>query len=149
GVVMMSSPYDTATTVLMARSSVTAGKMLYEDFVSVSRETTLDEARRNVALSAQFAFPVVEADKRLVGILSKSDFLKPVPRQLILVDHNELSQAVNGAGDIPIVEIIDHHRIGVAPTQQPILFLNRPIGSTCSIITTCYQQAGIPIPPRV
>lgn len=146
GVTLISSPYDTATTVLLARAAVTSGKMLHSDFTSLPPEMPLREAQADVAMSSQFAFPVVGPDGRLEGILSKSDFLKPVPRQLILVDHNELSQAVNGADEIPIVEILDHHRIGVAPTHQPILFMNRPVGSTCTIVATCYQQAGIPIP---
>jgi manganese-dependent inorganic pyrophosphatase len=65
------------------------------------------------------------------------------------VDHNELSQAVAGAEEVPIVEIIDHHRIGVAPTQQPILFMNRPVGSTSTIVADCFRQARIPIPKPI
>ncbi len=149
GVTLISSPYDTATTVLLARAAVTSGKLLQPDFTSLQADMPLREARADVAMSSQFAFPVLGPDGRLEGILSKSDFLKPVPRQLILVDHNELSQAVNGADEIPIVEILDHHRIGVAPTHQPILFLNRPVGSTCTIVAACYQQAGVPIPKNV
>ena len=149
GVILISSPYDTATTVLLARAAVTSGKMLQSDFTSLPADMPLRDARANVTMSSQFAFPVLGPDGRLQGILSKSDFLKPVPHQLILVDHNELSQAVNGADEIPIVEILDHHRIGVAPTHQPILFLNRPVGSTCTIVANCYQQAEIPIPKNL
>ena len=149
GVTLLSSPYDTATTVLLARAAVTSGKMLQPDFTSLPADMPLREAQADVAMSSQFVFPVLGPDGRLEGILSKSDFLKPVPRQLILVDHNELSQAVSGADEIPIVEILDHHRIGAAPTHQPILFLNRPVGSTCTIVASCYQQAGVPIPKNV
>ncbi|MDX2080258.1 MAG: putative manganese-dependent inorganic diphosphatase [Terrimicrobiaceae bacterium] len=149
GVVVISSPYDTATTVLLARSAVAASQMLDSDFTSLPDDMPLREARADVAMSAQFAFPVLDTHGCMVGILSKSDLLKPVPRQLILVDHNELTQAVHGADEIPIVEILDHHRIGVAPTHQPILFLNRPVGSTCTIVASCYQQADVPIPPNV
>ncbi len=149
GTVVMGSSRDTATTVLLARSAVSAGDLLSDEFLSLPPDLPLAEARSQVAMSPQFAFPVLDDDGLLVGILSKSDFLKPVPRQLILVDHNELSQAVSGAGDVPIVEILDHHRIGAAPTQQPILFLNRPVGSTCSIVADCFEREGIPIPPNV
>lgn len=145
GVAIIVSPHDTATTVFLTRSSVRAEHMLYEDFLAVSPETPLAEAQREVAMSAQFAFPVLEGDGRLIGIISKSDFLKPVPRQLILVDHNELTQAVDGAADIPIVEILDHHRIGAAPTDAPIFFMNRPVGSTCTIVSTLFLEAGQPI----
>lgn len=149
GVTLISSPYDTATTVLLARAAVASGKLVQPDFTSLPCDMPLSEARSDVAMSSQFAFPVIGPDGRLVGILSKSDFLKPIPHQLILVDHNELSQAVTGASEVPIIEIIDHHRIGVAPTQQPILFLNRPVGSTCTIVANCFQQAGIPIPKNL
>lgn len=149
GTIVMDSPHDTATTILLARSAVYAGDMIYDDFLAIGPEVTLEEARQEIGMSPQFAFPVLNDDRVLVGILSKSDFLKPIPRQLILVDHNELSQAVSGASNLPIVEILDHHRIGAAPTQQPILFLNRPVGSTCSIVADCYEREGIPIPPPV
>ncbi len=149
GITVISSPYDTATTVLLARAAVTSGKMIQADFTSLPADLSLRDAMNEVAMSSQFAFPVTGEDGRLEGIISKSDFLKPVPHQLILVDHNELSQAVNGAGEVPIVEILDHHRIGVAPTHSPILFLNRPVGSTCTIVAACFQQAGIPIPKNL
>ena len=149
GVTVLVSPHDTATTVLLARAAVTAGQMLVSDFKGVASDLPLREVRQELAMSSQFAFPVLGPDGRLEGILSKSDFLKDAPLQLILVDHNELTQAVTGADEVPIIEIIDHHRIGVAPTHQPILFLNRPVGSTSTIVANCYQQAGIPIPPPV
>jgi manganese-dependent inorganic pyrophosphatase len=145
GTVIISSPHDTATTVLLARSSVRAGEMLDDDFLSVAPDTPLDEAQRNLALSSQFAFPVLDQHSNLRGILAKGDFLKPIPRQLILVDHNELTQAVDGADLVPIAEILDHHRIGAPPTESPILFLNRPVGSTSTIVGTLFQQAGVPI----
>jgi len=149
GVVLINSPHDTATTVLLARSAVRAVEMLYPEFMALTADRKLDEVRRELALSSQFAFPVLDEAGRLKGILSKSDFLKPVPRQLILVDHNELSQAVRGAETIPIVEILDHHRIGSVRTEGPILFLNRPVGSTSTIVATQYRAAGIEIPGNV
>ncbi|MFV0337128.1 MAG: putative manganese-dependent inorganic diphosphatase, partial [Chthoniobacterales bacterium] len=149
GVTLIRSPYDTATTVLFARSAVHAGDMLQTDFISLRPEMGLKEARRMVAMSPQFAFPVLDEEGRLIGILSKSDFLKPIPRQLILVDHNEMSQAVQGAEVLPIVEILDHHRIGTVRTEGPILFLNRPVGSTSTIVATQYVLEGVPIPERV
>lgn len=146
GTTLLVSPHDTATTVLLARGAVQAGQMMYEDFLSVPPELPLKEAQREVALSPQFAFPVLDDQRRLKGILSKSDFLKPAARELILVDHNELTQAVDGADEIPIVEIIDHHRIGAVQTESPILFMNRPVGSTSTIVATMFDQAGIAIP---
>lgn len=148
GIAVVSSPFDTATTLLLARGAVRVEPMLDHDFVSFSPDTLLDSARELAASSAQFVFPVIEEGK-LTGILSKSDFLKTIPRQLILVDHNEISQAVAGADKVPIVEILDHHRLGGFSTDSPILFWNNPLGSTSSIVTLCYRQLGVAIPPPV
>ena len=85
----------------------------------------------------------------MVGILSKSDFLKKVERQLILVDHNELSQAVHGADQVEILEVIDHHRIGTLTTHQPILFRNEPVGSTSTIVADCFFRYGVELPKQI
>ena len=149
GTTLLSSPHDTATTVMLSRAAVTAGQMLTPDFIHLNGENTLSQTRLDLAMQSQFAFPVLSTQGRLQGIISKSDLLKPVPRQLILVDHNEITQAVAGADEVSIVEILDHHRIGVAPTHQPILFMNRPVGSTSTIVADCFRQARIPVPKPI
>jgi manganese-dependent inorganic pyrophosphatase len=149
GVTLISAPYDTATTVLLARGAVQVERVLLDEYTTFQSDTPLEEARRVAAESAGFVFPVVDDTGSLVGILSKSDFLKPVPRQLILVDHNELAQAVRGADRTPIIEILDHHKLGGFATNTPILFWNNPVGSTSTIVALCYQQAGIAIPPPI
>lgn len=149
GVTLISSPHDTATTVLLARGAVRVEMMLQSQYQSFHCETPLEEAKRVAADSGQFSFPVLDDDGKLVGILSKSDFIKPIPRQLILVDHNELTQAVHGADSIPIVEVLDHHKLGGFSSNTPILFWNNPVGSTSSIVAICYKNAGVPIPPRI
>jgi manganese-dependent inorganic pyrophosphatase len=147
-VVIISSPHDTATTVLLARGAVRVGRMV-EAFTSFTPDTLLEIACESAATSAAFVFPIIGEDGVLVGVLSKSDFIKPIPRKLILVDHNELAQAVPGADKIPILEIIDHHRIGGFASEIPIHFWNNPVGSTCTIVGLCFQQHGVPIPPDV
>jgi manganese-dependent inorganic pyrophosphatase len=92
---------------------------------------------------------VIDDDGALVGILSKSDFLKEIPRQLILVDHNELGQAVRGADKVPIIEILDHHKLGGFSSDSPILFWNNPVGSTSTLVTLAYQHANIEIPKPI
>ena len=149
GVTVISSPHDTATSVLLARGAVRVERMLEADYVSFHPETRLEEARRIAADSPAFIFPVLDDAGALVGILSKSDFLKEIPRQLILVDHNELAQAVRGADKVPIVEILDHHKLGGFSSDTPILFWNNPVGSTSSIVTMCYQHLGVPIPKPI
>jgi len=118
GTTLLSSPHDTATTTLLARAAVTAGQMLSPDFTCLSADATLRQTRNDLAITSQFAFPVLGPQGRMQGIISKSDLLRPAPRQLILVDHNELTQAVAGAEELPIVEILDHHRIGVARSEE-------------------------------
>lgn len=147
GMAVIVSPWDTATSVIFARGAMIARHALEEVAEKFDGDTPLELARRSVALSNKFVFPVLDSEARLEGILSKSDFLKGPSRQLILVDHNELSQAVPGAEDLPVVEIIDHHRLGNRPTETPILFLNQPVGSTCTIVADLYQRQAI-VPAR-
>ncbi|MDB6171708.1 MAG: Cobalt-dependent inorganic pyrophosphatase [Chthoniobacteraceae bacterium] len=148
-ITIISSPHDTATTVLLARGAVRVDRMLESEYLSFRPDTLLEQARDIAAESAAFVFPVLDEDGRLVGILSKSDFLKEIPRQLILVDHNELTQAVHGADKVPIVEILDHHKLGGFSSSTPMLFWNNPVGSTSSIVTMCFQHNGIPIPKAI
>lgn len=143
GLAVVVSPWDTATSVIFARGAMVTRHVLEEVPAIFDADTPLELARRSVALSNKFIFPVLDEDGRLEGILSKTDFLKGPQRRLILVDHNELSQAVPGAADLPIVEILDHHRLGNMPTETPILFLNQPVGSTCTIVADLYRRHGL------
>ena len=148
-VTVISSPHDTATSVLLARGAVRVERMIETDYLSFHPDTLLDDARHLAAQSAAFIFPVLDDAGALTGILSKSDFLKEIPRQLILVDHNELTQAVRGADKVPIIEILDHHKLGGFASDAPILFWNNPVGSTSTIVALCYQQLGIPVPEPI
>jgi manganese-dependent inorganic pyrophosphatase len=149
GVTVIGSPHDTATTVFLARGAVPVESMISAELFTFTPDTLLDTAREKASSSRHFVFPIVDEKQALVGMLSKSDFLKPIPRELILVDHNELSQAVHGADKVRIVEILDHHRIGGLMSDAPILFWNNPVGSTSTIVSLCYRQAGIPIPKPI
>jgi manganese-dependent inorganic pyrophosphatase len=145
---IVSSPHDTATTVLLARGGVRVERMI-ESFTSFSPDTPLDVARERASASPLFVFPVINEEGQLSGIMAKSDFIKTVPRRLILVDHNELSQAVPGADKVPIIEVLDHHRIGGFSSDAPIHFWNNPVGSTCTIVALCFEQTGTAIPQDV
>lgn len=149
GVSILVSEHDSATTAMLCRAAVSVKHIRTEHFLYFNEDESLNSIR-DVAISSQFqAFPVLDAHKRVVGMLSKTDFVKRVKRQLILVDHNELSQAVKGADQVEVIEIIDHHRIGSLTTQQPILFVNRPVGSTSTIVSEMYLNAGIEIPKPI
>jgi manganese-dependent inorganic pyrophosphatase len=95
---LISSPHDTATTAALCRASIAIRHVVDEDFLAVNEDAALEEVRARATASGFAAFPVLDAQGRTAGVLSKTDFLKPMERKLILVDHNELSQAVQGAG---------------------------------------------------
>jgi len=149
GVSLISSPHDTATTAALCRAAVSVQHVLDEDFLSLKQEAPLADVLKRATASPFLAFPVLDPEGRTIGILSKSDFLKKVDRKLILVDHNELSQAVEGADQVEIMEIIDHHRIGSLTTHQPILFRNEPVGSTSTIVADCFFQTGVELTPPI
>jgi manganese-dependent inorganic pyrophosphatase len=143
------SPHDSATTAMLCRSAISVSYMMNEQFLSFRDDERLCDAER-LAVASQFqAFPVLGDNEEVVGILSKTDFLKKVDRQLILVDHNELSQAVNGADEMPILEVIDHHRINTFSTTYPILFRNEPVGSTSTIVADCFFRENVVLTPSI
>lgn len=146
---LLLTPHDSATTAMLCRAAISVAHLLRDDFLTFGAEESLAAVARIAAESQFQAFPVVDDDRRVVGILSKSDFLKKVERQLILVDHNELTQAVLGADQVEILEVIDHHRIGAFSTAQPILFRNEPVGSTSTIVADCFFRHGVELPPSI
>jgi manganese-dependent inorganic pyrophosphatase len=146
---IITSPHDTLTTASLCRSAVAIRHMINEEFLSFREDAPLSAVRAEAAASGFAVFPVTDAEGRTVGILSKADFLKPVERKLILVDHNELSQAVQGAEEVEIIEIIDHHRLGAMTTQQPILFRNEPVGSTSTIVADCFFRHDVELPKAI
>jgi manganese-dependent inorganic pyrophosphatase len=145
-VCVITSLHDTATTASLCRAAVAVRHVLNEEFLCFRENAPLAAVRDEATSSGYLAFPVLNSDGETVGILSKTDFLKTVTRKLILVDHNELSQAVQGADEVEIIEIIDHHRIGALATQQPILFRNEPVGSTSTIVADCFFRHGVELP---
>jgi len=146
---LITSPHDTATTASLCRAAVAVRHVLNEEFLGFREHAALAAVRDQATSSGYQIFPVLDAQGQTVGILSKTDFLKTVTRKLILVDHNELSQAVQGADEVEIIEIIDHHRIGTLTTHQPILFRNEPVGSTSTIVADCFFRHGVELPPPI
>ncbi|HLS28659.1 MAG TPA: putative manganese-dependent inorganic diphosphatase [Opitutales bacterium] len=143
------SPYDPATTAWAIRSASTIDHLVERDFYPFKPDIRLAEARRKVSSINASAFMVVNSQNELLGIFTRTDLLKPVPTNIILVDHNELSQAVPGAAEVNILEIIDHHRLGNLHTQQPILFINEPVGSTCTIIADLFRRESLVPSPEI
>ncbi len=143
GVSLIVSPYDSATTAWTIRAATRVSKVLTETPVEFSPEETVAVVQRRTATMGPAVFMVTTDEGRLVGIFTRRDLLRPSSTRIILVDHNELSQAVPGAEEVEIVEVVDHHRLGDLRTTDPILFINRPVGSTCTIVADLYRQAGL------
>lgn len=146
---LITSIHDTATTASLCRAAVAVRHVLNEEFLCFREHAPLAVVRDEATSSGYQIFPVLDPQGQTVGILSKTDFLKTVTRKLILVDHNELSQAVQGAEEVEIIEIIDHHRIGALTTHQPILFRNEPVGSTSTIVADCFFRHGVQLPQPI
>lgn len=142
GVSIIISPHDSATTSWIIRSAGRIDRMVNRDTVNFGSEERLKLVKRRLASTDAAACMVVDDDNKLLGIFTKTDLIKPIPSKLILVDHNELSQAVPGAEQVQILEIVDHHRLGNPPTQQPISFINLPVGSTSTIVADLFRKDG-------
>ncbi|MCC5024699.1 MAG: putative manganese-dependent inorganic diphosphatase [Candidatus Synoicihabitans palmerolidicus] len=149
GIAILVSPHDTATTAWSIRTASSIKPLIQAKFYSLSPETRLSDLRKKLAVSSAAAFMVLNDDGRLAGILTKTDVLRPVKRRLVLVDHNEMTQAVAGTDQVESAEIIDHHRLGSLNPVHPILFINEPVGSTCTIVADLYRRHSIKPTPAM
>ncbi|HEY3754887.1 MAG TPA: putative manganese-dependent inorganic diphosphatase [Opitutaceae bacterium] len=149
GVNLISSPYDSATTAWVVRTAHTIERVVDRNVVTTHPDVRIAEVRRKIGAVSGPGYVVVDDDGTLCGILTKGDVLKPVQTRLVLVDHNEMTQAVTGAEEVIITEIIDHHRLGALTTPQPILFINEPVGSTCTIVADLFRREKLAPSPEV
>jgi manganese-dependent inorganic pyrophosphatase len=143
------SPYDSASTSWIIRTATHIDSLVDTEVKCFSAEDRIESVKRRIANSNDPLYMVTNEDKELLGVFSKSDILRPSRTRIALVDHNELGQAVNGAKQVQITEILDHHRLGNIPTDQPILFINRPVGSTCSIIADLFRTRSLTPTPAM
>ncbi len=148
GVSLIISPLDSATTAWTIRTASRIAKIVERQSVVFSPDQPVKQLGWRVANSSAQAFMVTDESDHLLGLFSKTDILKPNKTKLILVDHNEMSQAVPGANEVNIVEVIDHHRLGIN-TAQPIRFINDPVGSTCTIVAELFRNSDIEPSPEI
>jgi manganese-dependent inorganic pyrophosphatase len=148
GVSIIVSPYDSTTTGWLVRTASSIERVIDRNVVTVDADERIADVRKKFSVT-NHALLVVNDERALLGILTKSDIFKPVQTRLVLVDHNELTQAVAGADEVTIAEIIDHHRIGALHTAQPILFINEPVGSTCTIVADLFRREGLQPSPQI
>lgn len=149
GISLIISPHDTATTSWIIRTATSVSTLMKKVEVCFSQDDTIALVKRKILESNAPLYPVTDNEGKLQGVFSKTDLLRPVDTRLVLVDHNEMSQAVDGAREVRIEEIIDHHRLGSFSTEQPILFMNEPVGSTCTIVANLFRRHGVGIEPDV
>ncbi len=143
-VTVINSPLDTATTTMRIKMARQIEDAIDRDCLMLQSKDTVADVRRSVDRSRQKLFPVLDDKGRLFGVLSKTDLVNPPRPKLVLVDHNELSQAVIGADEADIVEVLDHHRLGGSlKSSEPIRFINEPVGSTCTLVARQFRAAGL------
>ncbi len=149
GVALLRCTQDTATTVGLIRCSRRVLDIVDPSFLSFSSSELVPRIVEAIQDSTQPLFPVLDAETgTLYGVFSKSDLIEIPRTRLVLVDHNEYSQAVTGADEAEILEVIDHHRLsGNLVSREPLRFINEPVGSTSTIVAQFFRVADI-VPSR-
>lgn len=150
GCFIIKTPYDTFTASRLINQSIPIRFfMKHKNLVTFSLGEFLDDIREIMAKKRYRDFPVLDWNGRYFGMISRRRLLDTRKKKVILVDHNELAQSVDGIEEAQILEIIDHHRIGSIETVQPVFFRNQPLGCTATIIYQMYQEHNIEIPKRI
>ncbi len=135
---------DTYTTArLINQSTPIRHVMTHEDLVVFEENDLIDDIKERMLKTRYRSYPVVDTNHHVKGFISRYHLISPRQKKVILVDHNERSQTVNGIEQAEILEIIDHHRLGDITTGNPIFFKNEPVGSTSTIIASLYEEAGL------
>ena len=144
GVLVISTAHHTFTAVRLINLSISTQDIMNREFDSCHPEDQMSEVQ--ATLARRRSMPVVDAEGKLLGYLSRTDLINARPKRVVLVDHNEQSQAVDGIEEAELLGIIDHHRIADVHTNKPIMFRADPVGCTGTIIVGLYHEAGIAIP---
>ena len=149
GVAIMSAPVDTyAAGKLISQCAPISYYMTRDDIMKFTLVTPVADVTRVMAKVRHRYFPILDEDGKYCGMVSRRNIINLRKRRIILVDHNEATQAVEGFDQAEILEIIDHHRIGSLETSGPVYFRNQPVGCTATIITQMYDENGVEIPPQ-
>ena len=150
GVAIMTTPEDTyAVGKLISQCAPISYYMTRDDIMKFTLVTPVADVTRVMAKVRHRYFPILDEDGKYCGMVSRRNIIALRKRRIILVDHNEATQAVEGFDQAEILEIIDHHRIGSLETSGPVYFRNQPVGCTATIITQMYDENGMEIPPQI
>ena len=149
GVAIMTAPCDTyAAGKLISQCAPISYYMTREEIMKFTLVTPVADVLRVMAKVRHRYFPILDEDGKYCGMVSRRNVIALRKRRIILVDHNEATQAVEGFDQAEILEIIDHHRIGSLETSGPVYFRNQPVGCTATIITQMYDEKGVEIPQK-
>lgn len=149
GVSVIVSPYSTAPTSMLIAYSMPVSFMGDTEIKTVNINDTVSKIKDIFKEAHCKYLPVVDNENKVIGMISEHDLMKEPNIEVILVDHNEMSQAVEGVEHYKIQEVVDHHRIGAIPTKNPITFINRPVGSTSTQIAGMFQEYKIALPKDI
>ncbi len=150
GCTVIVSPLDTYTCAKLINQAVPVGHIMKKsNFITFNLEDSVAEVRKTVSKLRVRYFPVLDSDGSYVGMISQRNLLNIEKQKVVLVDHNEKGQAVDGIRFAEVVEVIDHHRIDSVETMNPIYFRNQPLGCTATIISMMYRENNISIEPKI
>lgn len=148
--VLISTPYDTFTVARLIHQSMPIKYIMKKDnLITFDLEDYVDDVRETMSKVRHRDFPVLDEEGKYAGMISRRNLLSMQKKRVILVDHNEKSQAVEGIDGAEILEIIDHHRLGSLETISPVFFRNQPLGCTSTIIYQMYQEKGVAVEPKI
>lgn len=144
------TPHDTFTVARMINQSMPISHFMKRDRLITFKVTEKTEDIKGIMGQKRYRdFPILDLDGNYIGMISRRNLLNLRKKRVILVDHNEASQTVDGINYAEILEIIDHHRIGTLETLEPVFFRNQPLGCTATIIYQMYQESGVEIPKNI
>ena len=148
--VVIRSSLDTFTVARLINQSIPVKHIMKkENLITFQTDDFTDNIKDIMVKTRHRAFPVVNKHGKYIGTVSRRNLLGMKKKQLILVDHNEKSQAVDNIDAAEILEIIDHHRLGSLETLQPIMFRNQPVGCTATIMYQMYTEKALEISPAI
>ena len=144
------TPHDTFTVARMINQSMPISHfMKRENLVTFKVNEKTEDIKGIMGQKRYRDFPILDLDGNYIGMISRRNLLNLRKKRVILVDHNEASQTVDGIAFADIMEIIDHHRIGTLETLEPVYFRNQPVGCTATIIYQMYQENGVKISKKI
>ena len=147
---IISTPHDTLMVArLISQSAPVRYFMKKDHLITFSREDFISDIRDTLAKIRHRDFPVLDRDGKYCGMLSRRSLLNMDNKKIILVDHNEKGQAVDGIDEAEILEIIDYHRLGSMETALPVFFRNQPVGCTGTIIYDLYQENNVEVDKKI